>query len=56
MANKNELPEMVLEAYDTIEKLLAPTDQQPIFSNNSVTSNCLLMILNDLYETKPKTS
>lgn len=45
----DNLPIQVLEAYDTIEKLLSP-DERIIDANHTV-SDCILMILNNLYET-----
>ena len=51
MDKMKDYPYLVLEAYDTIEKLLVPKGRQPLVNFNSTTSNCLLMILNDLYET-----
>jgi hypothetical protein len=43
----DNLPIEVLEAYDTIEKLLSPDER--IISKNKQTSDCLLLILNNLY-------
>lgn len=47
MENDN-LPIEVLEAYDTIEKLLSPGER--IVEANKTVSDCLLMILNKLYK------
>lgn len=45
-----DYPEKVLESYDTIEKLIVSKKKQPIVTYNSVTAECLLDILNNLYE------
>lgn len=50
-SKKEALPELVLEAYDTIEKLLVDKEDQPLFKANSITSDCLLHTLNQLYKT-----
>ena len=44
----DNLPIEVLEAYDTIEKLLSPNER--IVTNNKQVSDCILLILNNLYE------
>ena len=43
----DNLPTEVLESYDVIEKLLSPNER--IFENNKVVSECILLILNNLY-------
>jgi len=50
MTKPNDYPMPVLEAYDTIEKLLVHPDDQPLFKANSTISDVLLFILNGLYE------
>lgn len=50
-----DYPEKVLETYDVIEKLLVGKQNRPLVSSNSVKSDVLLYVLNDLYqETNPK--
>jgi hypothetical protein len=52
----NEYPEKVLEAYDTIERLLFKDEEgETLYRSNTVTADCLLFILNNLYELKPET-
>ena len=46
----DDLPIEVLEAYDTIEVLLSPKEK--IFSKNKQMSDCILLILNNLYESE----
>ncbi|HAQ21132.1 MAG TPA: hypothetical protein DCR40_18145 [Prolixibacteraceae bacterium] len=46
-----DYPEKVLETYDVIEKLLVGKQNRPLVSSNSVKSDVLLYILNELYET-----
>lgn len=43
----DNLPIEILEAYDTIEKLLSPDER--IVSKNKQVSDCILLILNNLY-------
>ena len=45
-----EYPLEVLEVYDTIEKMLSPNER--IFETNKQMSNCIITMLNHLYETK----
>jgi hypothetical protein len=50
-----DYPEKVLETYDVIEKLLVGGQDCPIVSSNSVKSDVLLYVLNELYqETNPE--
>ena len=44
----DNLPIEVLETYDTIEKLLSPKER--IIENNKQISDCILLMLNNLYE------
>ena len=44
----DNLPIEVLETYDTIEKLLSPNER--IINNNKQASDCILLMLNNLYE------
>lgn len=52
-SKKEAFPELVLEAYDTIEKLLVDKEDQPLFKANSITSDCILHILSQLYKIDP---
>lgn len=47
-----EYPIEVLEVYDTIEKLLSPKER--IYSENKQVSDCILMMLNNLYKNENK--
>lgn len=44
----DNLPTKVLETYDTIEKLLSPKER--VVENNKQASDCILLMLNNLYE------
>lgn len=44
----DDLPIEVLEVYDTIEKLLSPNER--IINENKQASDCILLMLNNLYE------
>lgn len=44
----DDLPIEVLETYDTIEKLLSSKER--IIENNKQVSDCILLMLNNLYE------
>lgn len=44
----DNLPIEVLETYDTIEKLLS--SEERIIKNNKQASDCILLMLNNLYE------
>lgn len=44
----DDLPIEILEVYDIIEKLLSPDER--IISNNKQVSDCILLMLNNLYE------
>lgn len=47
----DNLPMEVLEVYDTIEKLLSPKER--IVKKNIQASDCILMMLNNLYFQDP---
>lgn len=44
----DDSPIEVLEVYDTIEKLLSPNER--IIKENKQVSDCILLMLNNLYE------
>ena len=45
-----DYPEKVLETYDVIESLFVDEDNRPLVSSNSVKSDILLFVLNNLYQ------
>jgi hypothetical protein len=49
-----EYPLPVLETYDAIEKLLVEKEDQPLVEANSVISDMLLFMLNNLYQKNVK--
>jgi hypothetical protein len=53
MKKDKEYPDAVLEAYDTIEKMIVPKEDQPLYEANATTGECLLFMLNRLYEADP---
>lgn len=53
MTKDRDYPEPVLEAYDTIENLIVPSEDRPLYEANTTTAECLLFILNRLYEADP---
>lgn len=52
MRTITDYPEKVLETYDVIEKLLVGKKSRPLISSNSVKSDVLLYVLNELYQEK----
>jgi len=56
MPEIKDYPETVLEAYEAIEDLIVSHKPNALYKKNSVKSDCLLMILNNLYETTPKSN
>lgn len=48
-------PLPVLEAYDAIEKLFIPKQDQPIVESNELKSDVLLFILHSLFDHPVKT-
>lgn len=53
MIKDRDYPEPVLEAYDTIEKMIVPVNDQPLYGANATMAECLLFVLNRLYEADP---
>lgn len=47
----DELPLPVYEVYETIEKLLSP--EEKIIESNHAVSDCILLMLNNLYNLDP---
>jgi hypothetical protein len=47
----DELPMPVYEVYEAIEKLLSPGER--IIENNHAVADCILLMLNNLYNTDP---
>lgn len=54
MPEIKDYPINVLESYEAIEDLLVSSKPNALYKKNSVKSDCLLMILNNLYEAKPE--
>lgn len=48
-------PINILESYEAIEDLLVSSKPGALYKKNSVKSDCLLMILDNLYNTQPET-
>ena len=54
MPEIKDYPTNVLDSYEAIEDLLVSSKPNALYKKNSVKSDCLLMILNNLYETRPQ--
>lgn len=53
MSRKDNYPIEVLETYEVIEDLFVSSKPNALSKRNQIKSDCLLLILNDLYEANP---